>query len=400
MAKKAKRNPRGRASREGAATRAVHGGQSRRGINGPVIAPIYQTANFTFASTAEMKRWAEGKSDIDIYTRYGNPTLRVAEETLAGLEEAEGALVTASGMAAISSAILAFAGAGDEIVATTSIYGGTYRLMRDMLPRLGIKVHFVPVSLEGAESLINKRTKILYTESPTNPTLRLVDLRQAAALARKHKLISMVDNTFATPIFQRPVTMGFDLSLHSATKYLGGHSDIIAGALAGRRKLLDKVRGTVIKLGGSLDPGAGYLLVRGMRTLETRVKRQSNNALVVARFLEKHSGVARVHYPGLASHPDHRLARRQMDGFGGMIAVDLKGGLSAARRFCDRLRVFILAASLGGVESLAVLPLYTSHYGLSKDELAAAGVSPGTVRLSIGLEDAGDLIADLQQAIS
>ena len=400
MAKKAKRGASKRTSNTGAATRAVHGGESHHGISGPVIPPIHQTANFTFASTAEMKRWVEGKSDIDIYTRYGNPTLRVAEQTLAELEEAEGALVTASGMAAITSSILSFVGTGDEIIATTSIYGGTYRFMRDMLPKLGVKVHFVPVDLEGVESLINKRTKILYTESPTNPTLQLVDLRKAAALARKHKLVSMVDNTFATPIFQRPATMGFDLSLHSATKYLGGHSDIIAGAVAGRRTLLAQVRATMIKLGGSLDPGAGFLLIRGIRTLETRVRRQSENALAVAKFLENHNAVACVHYPGLASHPDHRLARRQMDGFGAMMAFDMKRGLSAARRFCDRLRLFALAASLGGVESLAVLPLYTTHYGLSKKELAAAGVSPGTIRLSIGLEDVEDLISDLKQALS
>jgi len=382
------------------ATKAMHVGESRHGVSGPVVAPIVQAANFTFASVAEMKLWAEGKSDVDIYTRYGNPTLRVAEAKLAALEEAEGALVTASGMAAITSSILTFVGAGEEIIATTSLYGGTYRFMRDMLPRLGVKVHFVENTLEGVEKLVNDKTRILYTETPTNPTLRLVDLEKAAAFAQKHKLVSIVDNTFATPIFQRPVTLGFDLVVHSATKYLNGHSDLIAGAVAGRREMLDQIRETLIKLGGTMDPSACYLLIRGMRTLDTRVRRQEANALALARFLEAHPKVEAVHYPGLESHPDHALAKKQMSGFGSMMAVDLKEGLEAASAFCDRLRIFLLAASLGGGESLAVLPLYTSHYGLSEKELAAAGVSPGTVRLSIGLEDPDDLVTDLKQALS
>ena len=382
------------------ATQAVHAGEKRHGVGGPVVTPIVQSATFTFESVGEMKRWAEGRSRADIYTRYSNPTLRVVEAKLAALEGGEGALVTASGMAAIASSLLAFLGAGDEVIATRQLYGGTYRLMRDIFPRLGIKVHHVGADLKGVAELVTRRTRVLYTETPTNPTLGIVDLRQAAALARRFGLTSIVDNTFASPVLQRPLAHGFDLVCHSATKYLGGHSDIIAGAVVGRRRLLRKVWKTMIHLGGSLDPGAGYLLLRGIKTLPVRVQRQSATALAVARFLEKHPRVARVHYPGLGSHPRHRLAQRQMSAFGGMLSFDLKGGLPAARRFCQRIRVFLLAGSLGGVESLAVLPIYTSHHHISKQDLAAAGVTPGTVRLSIGLEDPADLMADLKQALA
>lgn len=383
----------------GVATRAIHVAEERHGLGGPVTTPIVQASTFTFKSVEEMKRWAEGRSKADIYTRYGNPTLRVVEAKLASLEEGEAGLVTASGMAAISSTLLTLAGAGDEILATRQLYGGTYRLMRDVLPRLGIKINFVDADLEGAERLVTPRTRVLYTETPTNPTLSLVDLRRAATIARRHGLASVVDNTFATPVLQRPLTLGFDAVVHSATKYLGGHSDIIAGAVVGKKKLLKRIRKTMINLGGSLDPGAGYLLLRGMKTLAARLERQCRTAQAVAGYLSKHPAVARVHYPGLRTHPDHQLARRQMSGFGAMMAFDARGGLAAARRFCQRIRVFSLAASLGGPESLAVLPIYTSHYNLSRKELEAARVTPGTVRLSIGLEDPPDLIADLQQAL-
>lgn len=381
------------------ATRAIHSGEEKHGVGAPVTTPITRSSTFTFSSTAEMKRWAEGRSKAYIYTRYGNPTLAVAEEKVATLEGAEAAVVTASGMAAISSALLAVLQGGDEVIATRQLYGGSYRLMRDILPRFGIRVHHVENDLAGIERLFNKNTRVLYTETPTNPTLRLVDLRRAASFARRRRLVSIVDNTFATPVLQKPLALGFDMTVHSATKYLGGHSDLIAGAVAGSRKLMAAVRQMVIYLGGSMDPEVGFLLIRGIKTLELRVERQCRNAMVVARFLEKHPQVVRVHYPGLKSHPDHALAKKQMSGFGSMLAFDMKGGIGAARRVCDRVRVFLLAASLGGVESLVVLPLYTSHYKMSAKELAGAGVSPGTIRVSIGLEDPRDLIDDLRQAL-
>jgi methionine-gamma-lyase len=382
------------------ATRAIHAGESKPGVSGPVTAPIVRSSTFAFADTAEMKRWAEGRSSAYIYTRYGNPTLAVAEAKLAALEHGEAAVVTASGMAAISSALLAALETGDELIATRQLYGGTYRLMRDILPRMGIKVHFVESDLAGVEQLIGPKTKALYVETPTNPTCQLVDLEQVVRLARRNRLTSIIDNTFASPFLQKPLEKGFDMVVHSATKSLAGHTDLLGGAVVGSQEWVGRARSMVIYLGGCMDPEGAFLLNRGIKTANLRVGRQCATALEVARYLERHPKVARVHYPGLPSHPQHRLARRQMRGFGSMLAFDLKGGLAAARRFCDRVQVFLLAASLGGVESLVVLPIYTSHYKMSHAELRAAGVAPGTVRVSIGLEDAGDLIADLKQALA
>src|SRR5580692_9540623 len=381
-------------------TIAIHAGEDRFHRSVPVGTSIARTANFTFANTEEMKLWAEGKKPAYIYTRYGNPTLAIAEGKIAALEGAQAAIVAASGMAAISSALLSILKAGDEVIATRALYGGSYRLMRDIFPRMGIVVRHVETDLAGIERLVNPRTRALYIETPTNPTLRLVDLQKAVSFAKEWDLLSLIDNTFATPVVQKPIKMGFDLVVHSATKYLAGHSDVIAGVAVGSHSLIEKIRDLIIYLGGSMDPEAAFLLIRGMKTLELRVRRQCQTALTVARYLEKHPKVARVHYPGLGSHPDHLLARRQMKGFGAMMAFDLKGGLAAARRFCDRTRVFLLAVSLGGAESLVVLPMYSSHYRMSVGELQAAGVEPGTVRVSIGLEDPADLIEDLRQALA
>lgn len=384
----------------GAQTTAIHAGEpNRHGVGGPVVTDITRSSTFTFSSTAEMKLWAEGKSKAYIYTRYGNPTLTVAEAKIAALEGAEAAVVTASGMAAISSALLAALKHGDELISTAQLYGGSYRLMRDIFPDMGITTHRVGMDLAGIDTLVTPRTKALYVESPTNPTLRLVDIQKAAAFARKHKLVSIIDNTFATPVLQNPIALGYDMVVHSATKALAGHSDLIAGAVVGGKRWMERVRHMVIYLGGSMDPGAAYLLIRGIKTLGVRIERQSKNALAVAQFLGQHPKVARVHYPGLASHPDHELAKKQMRGFGSMMAFDLKGGLPAARRFSDRVKLFLLAASLGGLESLVILPIYSSHYNMTTEELRQAGVSPGTVRVSIGLEDREDLIADLKQAL-
>jgi methionine-gamma-lyase len=385
--------------RLGDATLAIHAGEERFHVNAPVVAPIARTSNFTFESTEQMKRWAEGKSPAYIYTRYGNPTLAIAEKKLAALEGAEAAVVAASGMAAISSALLSVLKAGDELIATRQLYGGSYRLMRDTFPRMGIVVRHVEADLGGIGRVVSPRTKGLYVETPTNPTLRVVDLRKAAAFAKEWGVISIVDNTIASPVLQKPIELGFDIVIHSATKFLAGHSDIMAGVAVGRGALMEKVRDNIIYLGGSLDPGAAFLLIRGLKTLGIRIERQCRSAMTIAKYLARHPKIARVHYPGLASHPDHALAKRQMGAFGSMVAFDLKGGLKAARRFCDRVRVFLLAASLGGVESLVILPIYSSHYRMSLAELHAVGVEPGTVRVSIGLEDPEDLIDDLRQAL-
>jgi methionine-gamma-lyase len=398
---KNKATPRNSSQKLGQQTQAIHAGEGlRHGVGAPVGAPICRTSTFTFSSTAEMKRWAEGKSKAYIYTRYGNPSLAIVERKIAALEGAEAAVVTASGMAAISSALLGALKHGDELISTAQVYGGTYRLMRDVFPDMGIKVHQVGTDLAGIEELVSARTKVLYVETPTNPTVRLVDVHKAIAFAKKHNLISIIDNTFATPVLQQPIALGFDMVVHSATKALAGHSDVIAGVVVGNKKWMDRIQQMVIYLGGSMDPEAAFLLNRGIKTLALRVKRQGENAMAVAKYLERHPQVARVHYPGLASHPDRKLAKKQMRGFGSMLAFDLKGGLAAARRFCDRVRLFLLAASLGGVESLVVLPAYTSHYNMTAEELAKAGITPGTVRVSMGIEDAEDLIADLKQALA
>jgi methionine-gamma-lyase len=386
--------------RWGDSTIAIHRGERRHGIGTEVGTAISRTSNFTFASTAEMKRWAEGKSSAYIYTRYGNPTLTVAEEKLAALEGAEDAVMAASGMAAISSTLLAVLSAGDELIAARQVYGGSYRLFRDTFPRLGINVRHVEADLVGLENLATPKTKALYVETPTNPTLRLVDVEKAIRFAKKHGLVAIIDGTFASPVLQKPIGMGFDIVVHSATKYLAGHSDVIAGAAAGSRKWIHRVRENIIHLGGSMDPEAAFLVIRGLKTLGVRVKKQCENAMAVAKYLERHPKVARVHYPGLPSHPDHRLAKRQMRCYGAMLAFDMKGGLPAARRFCDRVKLFLVAASLGGVESLVILPIYTSHYNMSIAELKKASVEPGTVRVSVGLEDADDLIEDLRQALA
>jgi cystathionine beta-lyase/cystathionine gamma-synthase len=393
-------NTRAKTKRQGDATLAIHAGEEKFRVGTTVGTEIARTANFTFASTEEMKRWAEGKSGAYIYTRYGNPTLRIAETKIAALEGAEDAVVAASGSAAISSTLLALLRAGDEIIATRQLYGGSYKLLRDIFPQLAIGVRLVDADLKGVETLVGPRTKVLYVETPTNPTLRLVNLRKAAAFAQEWGLVAVIDNTFATPVLQKPLPMGFHIVLHSASKYLSGHSDVIAGAAAGSAALIKRVRDNVIQMGGSMDPEAAFLLVRGIKTLGVRMERQCKTAIAVAKYLARHPKVARVHYPGLTSHPDHHLATQQMRDFGAMMAFDLKGGLNAARRFCDRVRVFLLAASLGGVESLVVLPIFTSHYKMSVDELRAASVEPGTVRVSVGLEDSEDLIEDLSQALA
>jgi cystathionine beta-lyase/cystathionine gamma-synthase len=381
-------------------TCAIHAGEPlRHGVDVPVAPQIVRSSTFTFSSSEEMKLWAEGKSKAYCYTRYANPTLAIAERKIAALEGAEAAIVTASGMAAISHSLLSVLRNGDELISTAQVYGGTFRLMRDIFPRMGITVRHAQSSLEGIESLVTPKSKCLYIETPTNPTLQVVDLRKAIAFAKKHQLVSIIDSTFATPLLQKPLALGFDMVLHSVTKYLAGHSDLLGGVVAGNAPRIEQVRQMVIYLGGCMDPEVAFLLIRGIKTLGVRVERQCDTAMRVAKFLEKHPKVERVHYPGLKSHRDHALAKKQMHGFGGMLAFDLKGGLPAARRFCDRVKLFLLAASLGGVESLVLLPIYSSHYRMNDAELRVSGVKPGTVRVSIGLEDAADLIQDLQQAL-
>lgn len=383
------------------ATRCVHAGEDRHGKAAPLTTPITQTSVFIVPDLDGLRRYAEGDRDLYLYSRYGNPTARAVEEKIAALEGAEDAVLTASGMAAEMIAALTACKAGDEIVSMLDIYGGTVKLFEDVLGHCGIKTRFVPYSdLGKAERYFTRKTRMLFLETPTNPTLRCADIAALSAIARRYKACVVVDNTFATPMLQKPLALGADMVMHSATKYLGGHSDITAGALAGSKKWMARTRELMILTGGCLDPGCAYLLLRGLKTLHLRVERACRNAAAIATALQRNPQVSHVYYPGLPGHPDHELVARQMSDYGMMVSFELRGGQAAVDRFIKRLRVWYLATSLGGVESILSYPVLSSHIGLSAKRLKLLGVTPSTVRLSVGVEDAGDLIADLEQALA
>src|SRR5208283_530732 len=383
------------------ATRCVHAGEDRHGQAAALTTPIAQTSVFIIPGLDELRRYAEGDRDFYLYSRYGNPTVKAAEDKIAALEGAEGAVITASGMSATLIAALAVCKAGDEIVSMLDIYGGTVKQFESVLSRCGISTHFIPYDdLGNAERYFTRKTRMLFLETPTNPTLSCADIAALSAIARRRKACLVVDNTFATPVLQKPLALGTDIVMHSATKYLGGHSDLTAGVLAGSKKWMDAARQTMILTGGCLDPGCAYLLLRGLKTLHVRVERACRNAAQIAEALRRHPKVAHVYYPGLKDHPAHELVRRQMKDFGMMVSFDIRGGERAAERFIDRLKLWYLVTSLGGVESTVSYPVLSSHIGLSAKQLQLLGVSAATVRLSAGIEDAGDLIADLEQALA
>ncbi|PYR76969.1 MAG: hypothetical protein DMF86_10695 [Acidobacteria bacterium] len=383
------------------ATEIIHRGEGVNRNAAPLTTPIYETTTFVFDTAAEVQAYNEGKSPKFLYSRYSNPTVQAVEQTIAALELADTALLLSSGMAATATALLALVKSADEIVCSAAIYGGTLHLLADMLPDFGIITRFASLEeLAAPERVLGDKTKVLWFESPINPTLRCVDVAAIAAACRRRHVISIIDNTFASPINQQPITMDVDIVMHSVTKYLNGHSDVTAGALAGPSSLMARVDKARRMLGTILDPSAAYAIGRGLKTLSVRVERHNANALAVARWLERDKRVAKVYYPGLESHPDHQLAKRQMRGFGGMVCVDLGGAQANAERFFDRLKVFKRAASLGGVESLCSLPVLTSQWGHTDAQLVKAGVTRSMARLSIGLEDADDLIADLDQALA
>ncbi len=382
-------------------THCVHAGEERHGRNAPLGAEIAQTSAFVMKDVEELRRYAAGKSDAYLYTRYANPTIVAAERKIAALENAESCVITASGTAAGMIAILSVCRAGDEIVSSLDLYGGTLKLFEEVLPRLGIRTRLVPFrELGKIERYFSRRTKMLWLETPTNPTLRCIDLKRMAEAARRHRALMAVDNTMATPILQKPLALGADLVVHSATKYLGGHSDVTAGAIAGPARLVEPARKLMVQSGGSLDPGAAYLLLRGLKTLSLRVERACRNASLIAEALRQHPRVARVMYPGLAEHEGHQVAEQQMSDYGMMVSFDLRGGGRAAERFINRLRLWYLAATFGGVESSVSYPVLTSHVHMKGTQLRQLGISPATVRLSVGIEDAEDLIADISQALS
>jgi len=384
-------------------TEIIHGSTGRSRDAEPLTTPIYETTTFVFENAAEVLAFNEGRSKKFLYSRYGNPTVVAAEQTIARIEGAESAMLFASGMAATSTALLALLKSGDEVVCSAAIYGGTLHLLADLFKHYSIDARFASLEeLRQPERVIGDRTKVLWFESPINPTLRCVDISAIAAACRARNVVSIIDNTFACPLNQQPIAMGVDLVMESVTKYLNGHSDVTAGALAGPVRLMKDVDKTRKLLGGIVDPQAAYAIGRGIKTLSVRMERHNANGMTVARWLESEKGtrIETVYYPGLESHPDHALAKKQMKGFGGMVCVDLGGGQARAEKFFDRLKVFKRAASLGGVESLCSLPVLTSQWGHTDAQLAEAGITRSMARLSVGLEDPQDLIEDLDQALN
>lgn len=383
----------------GPATTLIHTGE-RLPAAASLTVPIYETSTFVFESAADVQAYAEGRASGYLYSRYDNPTVVAVEAKLAAVDGAEASLVFGSGMAAISTALFGLLQAGDEVVCCAAIYGGTFHLLNGLAARFGVTTRWASLDEFAApDALIGPKTRMVWFESPTNPTLRLIDVRKVAAACQAVGVLSVADNTFASPLNQPVLAMGVDISMQSVTKYLNGHSDVTGGVLSGRQGLIDRLAKTRRLLGGILDPQPAYALGRGMKTLALRVAAHNANAQAIADALHGHPALAAVHYPGLPSHPDHAIAKMQMTGFGGMLCLDLAGGQTAAFRAFDRLRVIQRATSLGGVESLCSLPILTSQFGLSDDALARAGVTRGMMRISVGLEDAADLIADLRQAI-
>ena len=383
------------------ATLSVHAGEDRHGRNAPLTTEIQQTAVFSLKNVDQLRRYASGDPEVFLYTRYGNPTLRAAEGKIAALEQGEDCILTASGLAAELAVALTLCKHGDEIVSMLDIYGGTAKLFSKLLARCGIATRFVPFTeLSRIESYFTRKTRMLFLETPTNPTLRCADVRDLSERAHKRKIAVVVDNTFATPILQKPLALGADIVVHSATKYLGGHSDLTAGAVVTSLRWATRVRETRILSGACSDPGVAYLLLRGLKTLEVRVERACQNAAFIADYLVKHDRVVQVFYPGLPDSSSRQLALAQMKNFGAVVSFNIQGGGPEAERFIDALKLWYLATSLGGVESTVSYPVLSSHSSASRRELKLLGVSPATIRLSVGIEDPVDLIDDLEQAFA
>ncbi|ESU29134.1 cystathionine gamma-lyase [Flavobacterium limnosediminis JC2902] len=377
-------------------TKVIHGGQHHEEVTGAVMPPVFQTSTFAQVSP--------GKPVGDYeYSRAANPTRQALEDALASIENGARGLAFSSGLAATDCLLRLFK-AGDEIIAMDDLYGGTYRLFTRLYKDSGIKFHFVDMNdLEGFEKLINANTKLVWVETPTNPLMKLADIAEIAKITKKHNILFAVDNTFATPYLQKPLDLGADIVMHSATKYLGGHSDVIAGALVIKDKELgDELHFKQFATGGTLGPMDSFLVLRGIKTLHLRVQRHCENGVKVAEFLMNHPKVERVYYPGLADHPYHEIAKKQMiGGFGGMVTFTFKSGAKQdAISFLEKLKVFTLAESLGGVESLANHPALMTHASIPEDKRKEIGITDDLVRLSVGVEDADDLIEDLKQALA
>ena len=378
--------------KQGLSTTAVHGGAARPGPGMGVASPLVQSVNFVQET---------GTSEGLLYTRYGNtPNAVTVQKRLAMLEGAESALVLSSGMGATACAMLALLRPGDHLVTSSWIYGGTRKLFTEDIIGMGIEVTFVnPTEPRGWRKSLRKNTRVIFLESPVNPTCRVIELTSLQHLAHNEGIALVVDSTFASPINFRPLEHGVDVVIHSGTKYLNGHHDILAGVVCGSEPFIDEVRRKMTVWGQAPDPFACWLLERGLKTIEVRVKRQNESAMRIAEWCSKRSEIAKVHYPGLPNHPDHKIAKALLDGFGGMLALELKGGGAAAVKFVKKLQIFTYAASLGGVDSLVIEPRYSSHEHMTPEEREKIGIPDGFLRLSIGIENAEDLIADIEQAL-
>jgi methionine-gamma-lyase len=383
------------------ATKAVHAGQDPDPSTGSVSVPIHQTSTFVFKSAEQGAARFAGREDGYIYTRWGNPTVRALERNVAELEGGEDARACSSGMAAIHAAVASFVRKGDHMIAPDSLYSGTEKLFVDVFSKFGVQNTFVDQSdTANVEDAIKENTKIIFIETPANPTLKITDLKAVARIAQERNITTIVDNTFMSPYFQQPLRMGIDVSIHSMTKYLGGHSDLIGGIIIGRSSMFKALDNVIRNTGGTLGPFDAWLALRGIKTLPLRMKKHDENAMKVAEFLEAHSKVEKVHYPGLKSHPQHELAKKQMSGFGGMISFELKGGVQEGVKLMNSVKLCILAVSLGAVETLIEHPASMTHASISREERLKTGITDGLVRLSVGIEDAEDIIQDLEQALA
>jgi methionine-gamma-lyase len=384
----------------GDSTLCVHGAEQADSLTGSVTTPIYQTSTFAFSDARELASAVRGEKKSFVYSRWSNPTVERLEEKLALLESVEDSAFFASGMAAISTAVLATVKKGDKVVAIRDLYGETYRLFTETLPDFGIEVFLVDTNdYKKLAEALEKNPKLVYIETPTNPTLKVVDISLVSKLAHERGAMLFVDNTFASPINQKPIIHGADVILHSATKYLNGHADVIAGAVAGNKEIIAKVKKLRRVFGGTLDPHAAWLVLRGMKTMALRVRTQNRNAQKLAEYLQNHPKVKSVFYPGLKTHPEHEVAKKQMSGYGGMLSFEIAGSKEQAMKFTQSIRVGYLAGSLGGIETLVSQPSTLTHTQLSEEDRKRTGISDTLIRVSVGIEDIDDIIEDFKLAL-
>ena len=378
----------------------VHGSDVEEPF-GAAVTPIYQASTYKFKNAAHGAACFAGETTDFIYTRIGNPTIQALEKTLAQLENAAKCVVTSSGMAAVNTVYMAFLNSGDHIVSTDAVYGPSRVVIEKQWSRFGVEYSYIDTTnIENIKKAIRPNTKMLYIETPTNPTIAITDLKAAVEIAHQHNILVVVDNTFCTPVLQRPLDFGVDIVLHSMTKFINGHADIVAGAIMSKTNELDAVlRSTMVILGCCMDPTQAYMVIRGVKTLSLRVKKQQENAQIIAAWLEKHPAIASVVYPGLLSHPQYELGKKQMKGPGSLISFKLKGGFKAGETLMNNIHLILLAVSLGGVESLMSHPASMTHSKMTKEARLAGGITDGLVRFSVGIEDVNDIIADLEQAL-